>query len=511
MLHEKYEPVIGLEVHVQLQTDAKIFSSDSTAFGADPNTNVDPVSLGHPGTLPVLNEKVVKYALRMGLATHCTIAPRAVFARKHYFYPDLPKGYQISQYDKPLCHDGYVEILLDDEAVDAIGGDGSPQEPVKRIGLTRIHLEEDAGKSMHDRDPHDTLIDYNRCGVPLIEIVSEPDIRSAREAYLYLQKIRQLVRYLGISDGNMEEGSLRCDANVSVRPRGRRAFGTKTEVKNMNSFRNVERALEYEIDRQIKRRELGDSIAQETLLWDADQGETRSMRSKEAAHDYRYFPDPDLVEVVVDDAMLQSVRASLPEMPDVRRRRFEEEMGLPAYDASVLTEERAVADYYEAALSALFKRTKGGNTQAQAKEVSNFVMTDVMRVLNERDMGLDDFPITPERLAQLVYLRMEDKVSSSAAQEVFAAMLEETDQSAGKIAEERNLIQVSDKGTIAPVVERVLSDNEEQVQTYLDGKEGLFGYFIGQVMRSFDGAPDPNVVRELLREKLEARREQASQ
>jgi aspartyl-tRNA(Asn)/glutamyl-tRNA(Gln) amidotransferase subunit B len=286
MLHEKYEAVIGLETHVQLRTDAKIFSPDATAYGADPNTNVDPISLGHPGTLPVLNKKVVEYSLRMGLATHCSVAPRAVFARKHYFYPDLPKGYQISQYDTPLCHDGYVEILLDDEATNAVRGDGSPQEPTKRIGLTRIHMEEDAGKSMHDRDPHDSLIDYNRCGVPLIEIVSEPDLRSAHEAYLYLQKIRQLVRYLGISDGNMEEGSLRCDANVSIRPRGRRELGTKTEVKNMNSFRNVERALEYEIDRQIKRLELGQSIEQETLLWDADRGETRSMRSKEEAHDY---------------------------------------------------------------------------------------------------------------------------------------------------------------------------------------------------------------------------------
>ena len=509
MLHEKYEAVIGLETHVQLRTDAKIFSPDATAYGADPNTNVDPISLGHPGTLPVLNGRVVEYSLRMGLATHCSIAPRAVFARKHYFYPDLPKGYQISQYDTPLCHDGYVEILLDDEALNAVGGDGLPQEPTKRIGLTRIHMEEDAGKSMHDRDPHDSLIDYNRCGVPLIEIVSEPDLRSAREAYLYMQKIRQLVRYLGISDGNMEEGSLRCDANVSIRPRGRRELGTKTEVKNMNSFRNVERALEYEIDRQIKRIELGQSVEQQTLLWDADRGETRPMRSKEEAHDYRYFPDPDLVEVVVDEAMLESVRADLPEMPDARRRRFEEEMGLPPYDADVLTEERAVADYFEESLSALFKRTKGGNTKAQAKEVSNFVMTDVMRVLNEQDLTIRDLAVTPERLAQVVYLRMEDKVSSSAAQKVFEAMLDDTDNSAGKIAEERNLIQVSDKGSIAPVVDRVLDDNEDQVDTYLSGKDGLFGYFVGQVMRRFDGSPDPQVVRELLKERLDARREQA--
>jgi len=346
--------------------------------------------------------------------------------------------------------------------------------------------------------------------VPLIEIVSEPDLRSAHEAYLYLQKIRQLVRYLGISDGNMEEGSLRCDANVSIRPRGRRELGTKTEVKNMNSFRNVERALEYEIDRQIKRLELGQSIEQETLLWDADRGETRSMRSKEEAHDYRYFPDPDLVEVVVDEDRLDAVRADLPEMPDARRRRFEEEMGLPPYDADVLTEERAVADYFEESLSALFKRTKGGNTKAQAKEVSNFVMTDVMRVLNERALTIGDLAVTPERLAQLVYLRMEDRVSSSAAQDVFEAMLDEPGKSAGKIAEERNLIQVSDKGAIAPVVDRVLDENEGQVETYLSGKDGLFGYFIGQVMRSFDGSPDPQVVRDLLKERLDARREKAN-
>ena len=506
MLHDTYEPVIGLEVHCQLRTKAKIFSPDATAFGDAPNTHVDPISLGHPGTLPVLNEKVVAYTLRMGLATHCKIAARSVFARKHYFYPDLPKGYQISQYDTPLCYDGYVEIVLDDEALAAIGGDGQPQEPTRRIGLTRIHMEEDAGKSLHHRDPSDSLMDYNRCGVPLIEIVSEPDLRSPREAYLYLKKIRQLVRYLGISDGNMEEGSLRCDANVSVRPRGRRDFGTKTEVKNMNSFRNVECALDYEIGRQVRALERGDDIEQQTLLWDADQGETRPMRSKEEAHDYRYFPDPDLVEVVIEDEQIEAVREELPEMPDARRDRFVEEMGLPTYDASVLTEERAVADYFEDTLTALFKRTKGGDTREQAKEVSNFVMTEVMRVLNERNLEVADLAVTPERLAQLVYLRLQDKVSSSGAQEVFEVMIDETDKSAGKIADERDLIQVSDKSAIAPVVDRVLDDNPEQVETYLGGKEGLLGYFIGQVMQNFDGSPDPQLVRSLLQEKLQARR-----
>ena len=505
MLYEKYEPVIGLEVHCQLQTASKIFSTDSAAFGGEPNTHVDPVSLGHPGTLPVLNEKVVRHALRVGLSTRCRIASRSVFARKHYFYPDLPKGYQISQYDTPICYDGYVEIHLDDEAVEWIGGDGQV-ERTKRIGLTRIHMEEDAGKSMHHLDKTNTLVDYNRCGVPLIEIVSEPDLRSPREAYLFMQKLRQIVRYLGICDGNMEEGSLRCDANVSVRRRGKSGYGTKTEVKNMNSFRHVEEALSYEIDRQIAVRERGGHVEQHTLLWDTDRRVTRPMRSKEEAHDYRYFPDPDLVEVEITDDLLNAVRADLPEMPDARRQRFEDEVGLPAYDAQVLTEERAVADYFEETLNALFKRTKGGNTKAQAKEVSNFVMTEVMRVLNDEGVAIDDFAITPRRLAQLVYLRMEDKVSSSAAQKVFEAMREEPGKSAGKIADERNLIQVSDRGVLAPVVDRVIDENEDQVERYLSGKDGLFGYFIGQVMRHFEGSPDPQVVRDLLKEKLDRQR-----
>lgn len=507
MLHDTYEPVIGLEVHCQLRTDAKIFSPDAAAFGGDPNTHVDPVSLGHPGTLPVLNKKVVEYALRLGLATHCKVASRSVLARKHYFYPDLPKGYQISQYDTPICYDGYVEIMLDDEALDAIGTDGQSQEPTRRIGLTRIHMEEDAGKSLHHRDPSDSLIDYNRCGVPLLEIVSEPDLRSPREAYLYLRKIRQLVRYLDISDGNMEEGSLRCDANVSVRPRGRRDFGTKTEVKNMNSFSHVQDALEYEVGRQIRALERGNDIKQQTLLWDADQRETRPMRSKEEAHDYRYFPDPDLVEVVIDEETLDSVRENLPEMPDERRDRFVEEMGLPAYDAEVLTEERPIADYFEETLTALFKRTKGGDTREQAKEVANFVMNDVRNVLNERDTTIEELAVTPERLAQIIYLRLQDKVSSSGAQNVFQIMLDETEKSAGKIADERDLIQVSDKSAIEPVVDQVLDENPGKVDTYLDGKEGLLGYFIGQVMQNFDGSPDPQLVRSMLKEKLDAQRE----
>ncbi|PSQ80534.1 MAG: Asp-tRNA(Asn)/Glu-tRNA(Gln) amidotransferase GatCAB subunit B [Bacteroidetes bacterium QS_1_63_11] len=506
MAYENYEPVIGLEVHVQLQTDAKIFSPDAAAFGAAPNTQIDPISLGHPGTLPVLNETVVEYALRLGLATQCSIASRSVFARKHYFYPDLPKGYQISQYDTPICYDGYVEIFPgQDEDQEA-----SSRTDSRRIGLTRIHLEEDAGKSMHAPNGNTTRLDFNRCGVPLLELVTEPDLRSPREAYLFLQRLRQLVRYLGISDGNMDEGSLRCDANVSVRPRGREAFGTRAELKNMNSMRHVEQALDYEITRQIAAEERGESISQQTLLWNPDSGTTQPMRSKEEAHDYRYLPDPDLVEVQVDDDRIEEVRASLPELPRARRQRFIDEIGLPPYDAGVLTEERAVADYFEETLRYLYKRTKGGDTDAQAKTVSNFVMTEVMRVLNERDLEIDDLAVGPERLAQLVFLRLQDKVSSNGAQEVFEAMLDETDKSAGRIADERDLIQVSDRGAIEPHVDQVIDENPGKVDTYLGGKEGLLGFFIGQVMQRFDGSPDPEVVRSLLREKLEAQRDEAT-
>ncbi|WP_103020065.1 Asp-tRNA(Asn)/Glu-tRNA(Gln) amidotransferase subunit GatB [Salinibacter altiplanensis] len=503
MAHEKYEPVIGLEVHVQLQTNAKIFSPDAAAFGAAPNTQVDPISLGHPGTLPVLNETVVEHALRLGLATHCSIADRSAFARKHYFYPDLPKGYQISQYDTPICYDGYVEIRPGEQKNASSGPDS------RRVGLTRIHMEEDAGKSMHASSGHTTQLDYNRCGVPLLELVTEPDLRSPREASLFLQRLRQLVRYLGISDGNMEEGSLRCDANVSVRPKGRKAFGTRTELKNMNSMRHVERALDYEIARQSAALERGESITQQTLLWDADAGTTRPMRSKEDAHDYRYLPDPDLVEIQVEEPMVEEVRRSLPELPRARRRRFVEDVGLPEYDAGVLTEERAVADYFEEALRHLYKRTKGGDTDAQAKAVSNVIMTEVMRVLNERGLSVGELAVGPERLAQLVFLRLEDKVSSNGAQEVFEAMLEEPDKSAGRIADERDLIQVTDRGAIAPVVDDVLDDNPDKVRTFLGGKEGLLGFFIGQVMQRFDGSPDPELVRSLLRKKLDARRDTA--
>ncbi len=500
MAYENYEPVIGLEVHVQLQTDAKIFSPDATAFGAAPNTQVDPISLGHPGTLPVLNDTVVEYALRLGLATHCSIAARSVFARKHYFYPDLPKGYQISQYNTPICYDGHVDIFPGEDK-----DNGAVSKESRRVGLTRIHMEEDAGKSIHDPDGS-TRLDFNRCGVPLLELVTEPDLRSPREAYLFLQRLRQLVRYLGISDGNMEEGSLRCDANVSVRPRGRETFGTRTELKNMNSMRHVEQALDYEITRQIAAEERGESITQQTLLWDPDSGTTRPMRSKEEAHDYRYMPDPDLVEVAIEDETIERVRANLPELPRPRRQRFVDEIGLPPYDAGVLTEERAMADYFEETLRHLYRRTKGGDTDAQAKAVSNFIMTEVMRVLNERSLKIEELSVGPERLAQLVFLRLQNKVSSNGAQEVFETMLDVPDKSAGRIADERDLIQVSDRSAIEPLVDDVLDDHPDKVKTYLGGKDGLLGFFIGQVMQRFDGSPDPELVRSLLQEKLDARR-----
>jgi len=493
MAHENYEPVIGLEVHCQLQTISKAFSPESAAFGALPNRHVDPISLGHPGTLPVLNERVVSYTVRMGLATHCRIAERSVLARKHYFYPDLPKGYQISQYEQPICEGGYIEVVLD-------GGADAPPV-IKRIGLTRIHIEEDAGKSLHDQDPYDTLLDYNRCGVPLIEIVSEPDVRSGHEAYRYMQKIRQIVRYLGICDGNMEEGSLRCDANVSVRPRGQAALGVKTEIKNMNSFRNVERAIDYEVGRQIRLLERGVAVVHQTLLWDTNRQETRPMRSKEMAHDYRYFPDPDLPQVVVTKERREAIRASLPELPEARRARFVEALGLPAYDASILTEERGVADYYEAALAALRERAPDRDAHDQAKAVSNVVMTDVLRVLNEQSIGIDAFAIEAERLADLVRLRLDDAVNSSGAQAIFNTMLADT-RSPEAIAEADNLLQVSDAGALVPVVEAVLARHADQVALYRNGKKGLLGFFIGQVMRGFDGSPDPKLVRTLLQERL---------
>ncbi len=473
---DMYEAVIGLEVHCQLKTHSKAFSPDSTSYGARPNSCVDPVSLGHPGTLPVLNRRVIECALKLGLATRCRIARRSVMARKHYFYPDLPKGYQISQFREPICTGGFVDIG-------------------RRIRLTRIHIEEDAGKSLHDRDPHATLLDLNRCGVPLLEIVTEPDLRTAKEASVFLQKMRQLVRYLDISDGNMEEGSLRCDANVSVRKASSSGLGVKTEIKNMNSFRHVERAIDHEVARQIRVLEAGGTVTEQTRLFDAAERQTRQMRSKEQAHDYRYFPDPDLPPVEVTEGMRRAILLTLPELPDARRHRYEEDLGLPAYDAGVLVEERHIAEYFEATHAELVRVVRDADPAACAKVVSNLVMGDVMRALKENRGAA--FALAPERLAELAHLRMAGKLSSTGAQELFARMSRE-DGSAAAVAARHRLLQVGDEEALRPVAAQVLRDHPKQVGQYARGKRTVLGFFIGQVMRRFDGSPDPRRVRELL-------------
>lgn len=476
--NEKYEAVIGLEVHAQLLTDSKAFAPVSSEYGGAPNTQVTPLCLGHPGTLPVLNENLVRYTIKMGLATNCKISEKSIFARKNYFYPDLPKGYQISQYETPICYDGYIHIELDDYD--------------KRIGLTRIHMEEDAGKSIHDQDPYHTLIDLNRAGTPLIEIVSEPDIRTPAEAYEYLKKIKQIVQYLEVCDGNMEEGSLRCDANVSIRPRGQEEFGTRTELKNMNSFRNVERALNYEIKRQIDLVESGGEVVQETLLWDPNKLETRQMRSKEEAHDYRYFPEPDLPPIIVTSALLDEIKEELPELPDVRFERFVKDLGLKEDDAEILTESRYLADYFEEALDIL----------DDPRAIANVVLTEVLRVLNEKSISILDFSITPERLTELIQLKKDDKINSSAMQSIFNEMLE-NGESPLELAKKMNLIQVSDSGFLEPIIEDVIQSNPDEVKRYKEGKKALIGFFIGQVMKESKGKANPKLVRELISKKLE--------
>lgn len=476
--NEKYEAVIGLEVHAQLLTNSKAFAPVSSEYGGSPNTQVTPLCLGHPGTLPVLNENLVRYIIKMGLATSCKIAEKSIFARKNYFYPDLPKGYQISQYETPICYDGHIEIEFDDYD--------------KTIGITRIHMEEDAGKSIHDQDPYHTLIDLNRAGTPLIEIVSEPDIRTPAEAYEYLKKIKQIVQYLEICDGNMEEGSLRCDANVSIRPRGQEEFGTRTELKNMNSFRNVERALTYEIERQIDLVESGGEVVQETLLWDPNKLETRLMRSKEEAHDYRYFPEPDLPPIIVTSDLLDEIQEELPELPDVRFERFMKELGLKHDDAEILTESRYLADYFEEALDIL----------DDPKAIANVVLTEVLRVLNEKSISINEFSISPERLTELIQLKKDDKINSSAMQTIFNEMLE-NDKSPMELAKQMNLIQVSDSGFLEPIIEDVIESNPDEVKRYREGKKALIGFFIGQVMKESKGKANPKLVRELISEKLE--------
>ena len=480
--YQEYEAVIGLEVHAQMLTATKAFCGCTTTFGNEPNTNVCPICLGMPGVLPVLNKNLVEFIVRMGLAANCTIAPRSIFARKNYFYPDLPKGYQISQYEEPICSNGFVDIDLEDGTR-------------KKIGITRIHMEEDAGKSIHDQGS-DTLVDINRCGVPLVEIVSEPDIRTPKEAYLYLYKIRQIVTYLGICDGNMEEGSLRCDANVSVRKKGEVKFGTKTEVKNMNSFRNVERAITFEIDRQIALIEDGEKVVQETLLWDADKNIASPMRSKEEAHDYRYFPDPDLVPVVVDEPWMKRIRAELPEHPTVRRDRYINNYALPKYDADVLTSEKEYADYFETALRELKSEKK-----EDAKAVSNWVMTDVLRVVNQQKVGIKDFPVTPVNLSKMIRLILDGVISGKIAKDVFEKMLK-SGEDPKIIVEKKGLTQLSDESVIEKIVLEVLTKNSAQVEQYNAGNEKLLGFFVGEIMKATKGKANPGVVNAILRKRL---------
>ncbi|HRD52886.1 MAG TPA: Asp-tRNA(Asn)/Glu-tRNA(Gln) amidotransferase subunit GatB [Flavobacteriales bacterium] len=471
---ETYELVVGLI------TSSKAYSSDPNAYGDHPNTNVSVVTLGHPGTLPVANKKVVELAVRMGLATDCTVAPWMHYARKNYFYPDLPKGYQITQDHTPICTKGHVLIPVE-------GGE-------KRIGITRIHMEEDAGKSIHDVDPFNTLVDLNRAGVPLIEIVSEPDIRSGQEAYDYLVEIRRLVRYLDICDGNMEEGSLRCDANISLRPIGAEAFGTRCEVKNMNSFRNVMRAIEYEAQRQSEMLDAGGVIHMETRTFDAGKGSTIGMRSKELAHDYRYFPEPDLQPITVSEAMKEAIRKEMPPLPRELRAKYTQQLGLSDYDAGILTDDKGTALYYEAVIA----RT------SNYKGAANWVMGDVRSWVNERGLDIAQIPISAERLAGLVELIDNGKVSHTiASQKLFPLMLEHATSSAEELAVKHDLVQSTDEGLIERLMHDVMAKYPDKVAAYRSGQKGLLGMFMGEVMKGTKGKADPKRANEVVRQMLE--------
>jgi aspartyl-tRNA(Asn)/glutamyl-tRNA(Gln) amidotransferase subunit B len=476
-----YEPVVGLEVHTQLMTKSKIFCSCSTQFGATPNTNTCPVCEGLPGVLPVLNKQVVEFAIRTALATNCTVANHSIFARKNYFYPDLPKAYQISQYELPIAEHGWIDIHI--------------SNTTKKIGITRIHMEEDAGKLLHEYPGEPpgkySYVDFNRCGVPLLEIVSEPDIRTPEEAKEYLLNLKNVLEYLEVSDCNMEEGSLRCDANISLRPVGSESLGTKTEIKNMNSFRNVQRALEYEIERQIQVLESGDTIVQETRLWDADRGMTVSMRSKEEAHDYRYFPEPDLIPLMISDEWIKRVKRDLPELAPAKQRRFVETYELPEYDAEVLTNSKHLANYYEECVS-LFP---------QPKVVSNWVMGDILRELKQKDTDIRECPVTSIHLAEMLKLIDNKTISGKIAKTVFEEMYT-TGKTPLDIVKEKGLVQITDEGQLEEIIDKVIADNPGPLAQYRGGKTKTFGFFVGQVMKATKGKANPQLVNELLKKKL---------
>ncbi|WP_027094525.1 Asp-tRNA(Asn)/Glu-tRNA(Gln) amidotransferase subunit GatB [Cohnella thermotolerans] len=473
----RYETVVGLEVHVELHTKSKIFCGCSTSFGAPPNTHTCPVCLGHPGVLPVLNRQAVEYAMKAAMALNCEIAEWCKFDRKNYFYPDSPKAYQISQYDQPIGSNGWIDIEVNGET--------------KRIGITRLHLEEDAGKLTHIEGGFGSLADFNRVGTPLVEIVSEPDIRSPEEAKAYLEKLRAIMLYCEVSDVKMEEGSLRCDANISLRPHGQKEFGTKTELKNMNSFRGVQRGLEYEQLRQAEVLESGGRIVQETRRWDEAQGKTFSMRSKEDAHDYRYFPDPDLVRLHIDDEWKARVRASIPELPDARRARYTQQYGLSSYDAGVLTASKKLADFFEESL----KYT------SDAKASANWIMGDLLGYLNANGLELEDVKITGQGLGEMIGLIEKGTISTKIAKTVFKSMIE-SGKSPQQIVEEQGLVQISDEGAILSIVDAVIAANPQSVEDYRGGKDKAIGFLVGQIMKETKGKANPGLVNKLLMERL---------
>ncbi len=473
----KYETVIGLEVHAQMLTDTKIFCGCSTIFGSEPNTQTCPVCIGMPGVLPVLNRKAIEFAIKTGLSTSCRISNYSRFARKNYFYPDLPKGYQISQYELPICENGHIEIVVE----------GS----IKRIGITRIHMEEDAGKNIHEGAGNYSFVDLNRAGVPLMEIVSEPDIRSPQEAVEYMKKLRAILRYLGVCDGNMEQGSMRCDANISVRPIGQKEYGTRAEVKNINSFKFVEKALEYEIKRQIKVVEEGGEIIQETRLWDSNRCITESMRGKEEAHDYRYFPEPDLVPIVVAKEWIDGIRASLPELPDTKRSRFVSEYALPEYDAGLLVAEKPLADWFEEAVRL------GG----QPKTVANWVKGDLMKLLNEDNKTVEECPLRPKQLVDMLNLIDSGTISGKIAKTVFDEIYK-TGKDAVVIVKEKGLVQISDSAAIEKALDDIIANSPKEVERFKGGEEKLIGFFVGQVMKMTKGKANPQMVNELIKNKL---------